>query len=157
MVYFPRQERIFIVFCSISSILMEKRTSDQKMPDKYFLTNPYIRKIHIQPQAYTEFGQFNIVVTQLEKCPHNYVPLILGIKTGKHFSEMFCIIFFKLSQRENKIILPTFTNINYVRNQSKLRKYPSNYVPWPSDNRILYHYKCQMQFESAFFLLYLHG
>ena len=136
MVYFPRQERIFIVFCSISSILIEKCTTDQKMHDKYFLTNPYIRKIHIQPQAYTEFGQFNIVVTQLEKCPHNYVPLILGIKTAKNFSEMFYIIFsFKLSQSKNKIILPTFSNIHCVKNQPKPRKCPPNYVPWPSNNR----------------------
>ena len=150
MVYFPRQERIFIVFCSISSILMEKRTSDQKMHDKYFLTNPYIRKIHIQPQAYTEFGQFNIVVTQLEKCPHNYVPLILGIKTGKHFSEMFCIIIFlKLSQSKYKIILPTFSNIHYVRNQSKPRKCSSNYVPWPSNNRAYFIINVQFSYKRA--------
>ena len=77
-----------------------------------------------------------MVVTQLEKCPHNYVPLILGIKTAKHFSEMFRIIFYlKLSQRKNKIILPTFANIHYVSNQSKHRKCPPNYVPWPSNKR----------------------
>ena len=77
-----------------------------------------------------------MVVTQLEKCPHNYVPLILCIKTAKHVSEMFCTIFYlKLSQSKNKIILPTFVNIHYESNQSKPWKCPPNYVPWPSNNR----------------------
>ena len=49
---------------------------------------------------------------------------------------MFYIIFsFKLSQSKNKIILPTFANIHCVKNQSKPRKCPPNYVPWPSNNR----------------------
>ena len=157
MVYFPRQERIFLVFCSISSSLIEKCTTDQKMHEKYFLTNPYIRKIHIQPQAYTEFGQFNMVVTQLEKCPHNYVPLILCIKTAKHVSEMFCTIFYlKLSQSKNKIILPTFVNIHYESNQSKPWKCPPNYVPWPSNNRAFIIINVQFSNKHALFLLYLH-
>ena len=65
-----------------------------------------------------------------------FAPLILGIKTAKHFSEMFCIIFYlKLSQSKYKIILPTFSNIHCVKNQSKPRKCPPNYVPWPSNKR----------------------
>ena len=152
MVYFSWEEKIFIVLCFISSSLFEKCTTDQKMREKYFLTNSYIRKIYIQPQAYTEFGQFNMVVKQFEKCPHNYVPLILGIKTTKHVFEMFCTIFsIELSQRENKIILPTFTNIHYVRNQSKPRKCPPNYVPWPSNNRAFIIINVQFSNKHALF------
>ena len=93
-----------------------------------------------------------MVVKQFEKCPHNYVPLILGIKTAKHFFEMFCIIFsIELSQRENKIILPTFTNIHYVRNQSKPRKCPPNYVPWPSNNRAFIIINVQFSNKRALF------
>lgn len=93
-----------------------------------------------------------MVVKQFEKCPHNYVPLILGIKTAKHFSEMFCIIFFlKLSQRKNDIIFPTFINIHYVRNQSKPRKCPPNYVPWPSNNRAFIIINVQFSNKRALF------
>ena len=93
-----------------------------------------------------------MVVTQLEKCPHNYVPLILGIKTAKHVSEMFCTIFYlKLSQSKNKIILPTFVNIHYESNQSKPRKCPPNYVPWPSNNRAFIIINIQFSNKRALF------
>ena len=44
-----------------------------------------------------------MVFKQFEKCPHNYDPLILGIKTDKQFSEMFCIIIFFNNYPKGKI------------------------------------------------------
>ena len=93
-----------------------------------------------------------MVVKQFEKCPNIYVPLFYVIKTAKHFSEMFCIIFYlKLSQSKNKIILPTFANTHYVSNQSKHRKCPPNYVPWPSNNRAFIIINVQFSNKRALF------
>ena len=87
------KQDLFFVFYSKSAVLIPKCIKYKKMYNGPSFSIPLLMRISVRTQQNTEFPKNCMIALKYEKCPNNYVPLYLGLKTLKKNSKMICIFF----------------------------------------------------------------